>query len=127
MRRGFGVVLIAAFALTLTLSRTVASAGPFDVPNYDFRSAVLMQVFGETTDPASTVAAAYGDRTSESPLRSMALRVADPGAKDGFTENLAATPTFTEMPQKSDADGYIDLAQSVRARVLNTAVLYAPP
>lgn len=125
MRRGIGVVL--ATALAAALSPLVASADSIAVPTYDFRSAVFMRVFGETTDPAATVAAAYGDRSSESPLRSLALRIPDSTSNDSFTVNLATAPTFAQSAEKRNADGYVDLAQSVRARLLNTGVLYSPP
>jgi hypothetical protein len=126
MRRAIGVVLITA--LTAALSRPVALADPLTVPAYDFRSAVMMQVFGETTDPAASVAAAYGDRASESPLRTLALHVPETHSKDSVAINLAAAPTFAGNPGGTDAaDDYTDLAQSVRARVLHTNVLFSAP
>lgn len=126
MRRVIGVVLVTA--LTLALSRSVASADPLAVPAYDFRSAVLLQVFGETTDPAASVASAYGDRASESPLRTLALQIPETQPKGSFAADLAATPTFAQNPDEADvADSYGDLAQSVRARVLHTNVLYSAP
>lgn len=126
MRRAIGVVLVTALALAL--SRSVALTDPLAVPAYDFRSAVFMQVFGETTDPAASVAAAYGDRASESPLRALALQIPETQSKDSFTVDLAAAPTFAQSPDDSAlADSYGDLAQSVRARVLHTDVLYSAP
>ncbi|HZY98107.1 MAG TPA: hypothetical protein VFE36_00900 [Candidatus Baltobacteraceae bacterium] len=125
MRRAIGVVLVTALAVALSLA--VASATSLDAPSYDFRSAVFMQVFGEITDPASAVAAAYGDRTSESPLRALALRVPDSGTNGSFMVNVAAAPTFTQAPQRPDTDGYRDLAQTVGARLLSTSVLYSAP
>lgn len=87
-----------------------------------------MQVFGETTDPAASVAAAYGDRASESPLRTLALRIPETQSKDSFTADLAAAPTFAQSSDGTDVgDSYGDLAQNVRARVLHTNVLYSAP
>lgn len=125
MRRWVGVVFITA--LGVALSRPVVSAATLGVPIYDFRSAVFMRVFGETTDPAASVAAAYGDRASESPLRTLALRLPDSESTDSFTVNLAAAPSFSQAPGGPDADGYFDLARNVRARVLSTSVLYSAP
>lgn len=126
MRRVVGVVLVTALALAL--SHPAASADPLAVPSYDFRSAVLMQVFGETTDPAASVAAAYGDRASESPLRTLALRIPETQSKDSFMADLAAAPTFAQRSDGTDVgDSYSDLAQNVRARVLHTNVLYSAP
>lgn len=125
MRRTLGVVLVSALAVAL--SRSVASAALLSAPAYDFRSAVFMRVFGETTDPTASVAAAYGDRGSESPLRTLALRLPDAQTADSFTVNLAAAPTFAQSQAGATADGYIDLAQSVRARLLSTSVLYSAP
>lgn len=126
MRRAIGVVLVTA--LSVALLHPVASADPLTVPAYDFRSAVLMQVFGETTDPAASVAAAYGDRASESPLRLLALQIPETQTRDSVTVDLAAAPTFARDADGTGvADDYIDLAQSVRARVLHTNVLYSAP
>ena len=78
MRRSVGVVLITA--LGVALSAAVASADSLAVPDYNFSSAVYLRVFGETTDPAASAAAAYGDRASESPLRSSSKLT-----RDGFS------------------------------------------
>lgn len=125
MRRGVGVVLVTALAAAL--SRSIASADGLAVPAYDFRSAVFMQVFGETSDPAATVAAAYGDRTSESPLRTLALRIPDPGPAVSFTVDFAAAPTFAHNVLTTARDGLGDLAQSAGSRVLDSSMLYSPP
>jgi hypothetical protein len=126
MRRGIGVVLVTALAVALSFR--AASGTSLPIQSYDFRSAVFMSVFGETSDPAASVAAAYGDRASESPLRGLALRIPESQSNDSFTVNLAASPTFTKSAGGSDATGdYVDLAQSVRARVLNSDVLYSAP
>ena len=125
MRRVVGVVLLAALGVALSLP--VARADSLAVPAYDFRSAVFMRVFGETTDPAAAVAAAYGDRISESPLRALALRVPQPASSQGpFAVDLADAPSFVQAAS-TRSDGYFDLAQSVRARVLQTNLIYSPP
>ncbi len=126
MRRAVGVVLVTA--LGIALSHPVASADPLAVPSYDFRSAVLMQLFGETTDPAASVNAAYGDRASESPLRALALQIPQTQSEGSITVDLAAAPTFVGNTGGTGvSDDYVDLAQSVRARVLHTNVLYSAP
>ncbi|HEY1977063.1 MAG TPA: hypothetical protein VGG89_10980 [Candidatus Baltobacteraceae bacterium] len=125
MRRGLGVVLITA--LGVALSSSVAPAASFAVATYDFRSAVFMRIFGETTDPAAAVAAAYGDRASESPLRTLALRIPEQQSGDSFTVDIAQAPTFAASEATAAPDRYTDLAQSVGARVLNTDVLYSAP
>jgi len=126
MRRRIGVVLVTALAAALSFHAACATS--LAIPSYDFRSAVFMSVFGETSDPAASVAGAYGDRASESPLRALALQVPGSQSKDSFTVNLAAAPTFAKSSGESGADGdYVDLAQSVRARLLETNVLYSAP
>lgn len=124
MRRFVSVVSVAALALAL-YSPVALAAIP--VPKtYDLGAQVLMRVFGETTDPVAAVNAAYGDRASESPLRSLALGISDPAASP-FGADLALAPTFARVAPAAAADPYGDLAQTVRSRLLHSDVLFAAP
>ncbi|MBV8153980.1 MAG: hypothetical protein JOY98_06145 [Candidatus Eremiobacteraeota bacterium] len=124
MRRFVSVVSMAALASALY--RPVALANLAVPTAYDFGSQVVMRLFGETTDSAAAVSAAYGDRTSESPLRSLALVVPEP-ARAAFTADIALAPTFARADASDSADRYGDLARTVRSRLLHSNVLYAPP
>jgi hypothetical protein len=123
MRRLVSVVSIAVLALALYRPVALASLPP--TGNYDFGAQVLARVFGETSDPAAAVNAAYGDRASESPLRALALNVSATTA--AFAADPTLAPTFARVTPSSQTDRYGDLAQTVRSRLLHSDVLFAPP
>jgi hypothetical protein len=78
VRRVVGVV--AGAALVLALSSAMARAGlPQGVERFDLGSQLMLRLFGETSDSRASFAAARGDRTSESPLRELALQVQPAG------------------------------------------------
>jgi len=77
-------------ALVVALSFSVALASPAPYASSpaaswddraDLGSQLMLRLFGETSDSSASFAAAYGDRASESPLRSLALQVAAATAK----------------------------------------------
>jgi hypothetical protein len=87
VRRIVGVAV--GVAVALALHGTVARAGELvqATPRADIGAAVMMRLFGETSDSSASFAAAHGDRTSESPLRELALQV--PAADKGQLSTVA--------------------------------------
>lgn len=74
MRRFVGVAAGTALVLALGLGIARASDLPaLDRP--DMGSQLMLTLFGETSDFRASFAAAHGDRTSESPLRELALAI----------------------------------------------------
>jgi hypothetical protein len=76
-------------------SALAAQAGlPQGPGRFDLGSQLMLRVFGETSDSGASFAAAHGDRSSESPLRELALQVRAAGAKPdlvaGDSEAFAA-------------------------------------
>jgi hypothetical protein len=62
---------------------------------YDFAGAAFQTLFGETTDADATLAAAYGDRASESPLRDLAIVPFAYRARNvAYLPALSTPPTF---------------------------------
>jgi len=77
---------VTAAALVLASSYAIASAS-ISLPaggSPDLGSALMLRLFGETSDSNASFAASQGDRTSESPLRDLALGVKhEPGSALG--------------------------------------------
>lgn len=93
MRRVLAVVASAALMLVLGSAMSRASALP-ERGRFDLGSQLMLRLFGETSDSRASFAASRGDRTSESPLRELALE-AQPqtGAK---TRGTGDGPAFEE-------------------------------
>jgi hypothetical protein len=93
VRRLFGVVLLSVLTIVpgLAFARTLGDVAP---QNADLGHQLLLRFFGETSDAHASLAAAYGDVQSESPLRSLALSVAKPQAQIVAWDAPATVPTF---------------------------------
>ena len=78
LRRLWGVVAGTAVAVLMTHAATSAALLANKAPRYDFASALMLSVFGETTDANASFFAQNGDRISESPFHELAFRVAPP-------------------------------------------------
>jgi hypothetical protein len=71
-----GVMANAALAVALSSAMLRAESLTLDASHADLGSALMMRLFGEVSDSNASFAAAYGDRSSESPLRELALQIA---------------------------------------------------
>ena len=89
MRRVVGVVARAALMLALSFAIARAAGLPQEIGGYDIGSQLMLRLFGETSDSSASFAAAHGDRTSESPLRELALQVRPAGAKPDLPSGIA--------------------------------------
>lgn len=109
MRRFVGVMAsTAALVLTLGLGVARASALP-DVGRPDMGWQLMLSLFGETSDLRASFAAAHGDRTSESPLRELALAISPPNAKHTMSgESSAFADDRITLPDlaSQDADAF---------------------
>jgi hypothetical protein len=90
VRRVVGAV--AAITLVLALRSAVGAAAdlPQGSAQFDIASQLMLRLFGETSDSNASFAAVHGDRTSESPLRDLALQVGPPQAKPYLSSAPAA-------------------------------------
>jgi hypothetical protein len=70
-----GVATSAALLVALTAGVARSADLAPQVDNLDIGSQLMLALFGETSDSRASFAAAHGDRTSESPLRELALVV----------------------------------------------------
>jgi hypothetical protein len=113
VRRLFGVVFFSVLTMVpgLAFARTLNGIAP---QNADLGRQLLMRFFGETSDARASLAAAYGDAQSESPLRDLALSVASPQAGIAAWDVPAAVPSFSV----ADAEDTSDFP------LMNTAVRY---
>lgn len=87
---------------------------------YDLGAQLMLHLFGENSDSLASLAAAYGDRASESPLRDLALRDA------ASRLPAAALPADFAVPGVSPAGSPFDVAQSMRNRALSIDRFVAP-
>ncbi|MGB8520891.1 MAG: hypothetical protein WCD38_12080 [Candidatus Tumulicola sp.] len=128
MRRLAG--LIASAALAVALVPRIASASPHvaGTASFDLPAQVMMRIFGESADASAALAAAYGDRISESPLRDLALGTAPALRSATFERRPGSSPTFASSRNArfvaSDGAAF-DLAQSVGAPLLRSNLRFA--
>ncbi|HEY5426127.1 MAG TPA: hypothetical protein VIJ77_06205 [Candidatus Tumulicola sp.] len=94
MRRVVGVIVAGALAAALSFGAASASLVPLPRSTFDLSPSVMSGVFGESTDARASVAAAYGDRTSESPLRDLALQDVTTRREAAFVRDFSAGATF---------------------------------
>lgn len=126
MRRIVGVVASAVLALALSCAPVQAGGLALGRPSPDLASQLMLRLFGETSDSTAAFSAENGDRSSESPLREMALRVpAGSGAPD-LAESPGLMRTHIALSNLSGA-GVEYLARAVDAGLLSTNAAFAPP
>ncbi|HEV3090273.1 MAG TPA: hypothetical protein VGX91_02400 [Candidatus Cybelea sp.] len=129
MRAIVGVLTSATLTLSL-FSATALAQAPVSItsPQPDLASALMLRLFGETADTTASFSAQNGDRTSESPLRELALRVPAGSAPSGLTG--APAPGFApEHLALSDLSGVETsyLARAIDAGLISDAHFAAPP
>ncbi|MBV8066561.1 MAG: hypothetical protein JO113_01190 [Candidatus Eremiobacteraeota bacterium] len=108
MRRVVGVVASAALMLLLGSAMGRAVALP-EHDRFDLGSQLMLRLFGETSDSRASFAAVRGDRTSESPLRDLALgarpqtpaKVEEPAGIAAFGEDQFALRDISGEPAAS--------------------------
>lgn len=119
-------------ALAVALGSPIAFASPLNavaLAHYDLSQQLGLRLFGETSDSGAAFAAAYGDRTSESPLRDLALPVVSraPQATE-FVPNVALAPTFARVDGLPAAQALsMDLSQGLGDRTARVSASFAPP
>lgn len=82
-----------ALAFALGAPIDVAAGLPQGIERFDLGSQLMLRLFGETSDANASFAAAHGDRSSESPLRDLALQAPSIAAKPGLAGAPAIFPT----------------------------------
>ncbi len=136
-----GMMASAALAVVLCLSAARASLISFAPSTPDLGSQLMLRVFGETSDSRAAFSAERGDRTSESPLRDLALQISSPEQPASFATELDATSlarngaetVATTGAELSDIAGALDsgLVRGVRfappAQSREDVVRLAPP
>ena len=125
MRRYTGVAEASALTL-LTLALCCAAVAGAELPargsGIDMGSALMLRVFGETSDSRASFAATLGDRISESPFRELALQVAAPEAKSyGIStaaqfaqDQLTMRDLATQGSPANDAGRFGTISSAVR-------------
>ncbi|HEY3675038.1 MAG TPA: hypothetical protein VGK84_03525 [Candidatus Tumulicola sp.] len=103
MRRLFGVIILSVLTMVpgLAIARTLGTVAP---QNADLGHQLLLRFFGETSDARASLAAAYGDVQSESPLRNLALSVAGPQNVIAAWDEPAVVPTFAVADEEDTSD-----------------------
>ncbi len=115
MRRLVGIASIAALAGAL-YSGHASAAAPAPAAAFDLRPQLMLRLFGETGDSRAELAAAYGDRASESPLRGMALGAPATRPAAQFVADSGWVPSFSALaPAGGSAIDLSAMALSMRA------------
>lgn len=132
MRRQAGVIATAALAAALLPRIAFAAAPAATLSPVDLPTQLFARVFGESSDGSASLAAAYGDRLGESPLRDLALRAGPAQRPPAFEREAAAGPTFAAERSArlaASAGTSFDFAQSARAAILRSNLRFAasPP
>lgn len=137
MRRTIGVVTGAALALTLLRAGAFADSLALRDASPDIASQLMLRLFGETADTKASFSAQSGDRSSESPLRELALRVNAPGAGTLAPDATATLPAvhiaFNDFSVDESAylyraaDAGVEAAAAAAATSLQTPALHVEP
>jgi hypothetical protein len=121
--------ILASAALAIMLCGAIVHAASFAPAAIrpDIGSQLMLRLFGETTDSSASFAAAQGDRSSESPLRNLALQTAPTAAQAAFVSGVAA-PLAAD---RSTTPGLASVSDSVLAQAFDSglarSVRFAPP
>jgi len=129
VRRVVGVMAVAVLAAALAFG--MAAASPLSQANgaaFDLRTQLMLRVFGESSDTRASAAAAFGDRSSESPLRDLALGTSPDEEPSLAPAALAASFVLprSERSALTPADSAFGLGQAARNRLLETDHFAAP-
>jgi hypothetical protein len=126
--RRIGVLI--GTALVVALCRDVAFAGglTFTQSPPNFAAQLMLRLFGETADSTASFSAESGDRSSESPLRELALRVNAPESNAAFAQDPSPAALIRQHIALADLTGVgaSYLARAVDAGLLSTDVRFAP-
>ncbi len=129
MIRVVGVVASAALAVVLSSAALRAESLSSTSGHADLGSALMLRLFGEVSDSNASFAAAFGDRSSESPLREMALHVGSTPSKVAYTGSTPAadfTPAQVALHDLS-ANDVSYLAQAANAGLLRSDAHFTAP
>ncbi len=127
MSRVVGVVASAALALVFAMTAARATSLPFGVQP-DLGSQLMLRLFGETSDANASFAAAHGDRTSESPLRELALQIRPADGTPSAAFVIASASAYDEARAlRNLSAGVTDLAQAATAGLLHNDIRFSPP
>lgn len=128
MHRVAVVIMAAALAAVPSPGVTAAS---FATPGatFDLSPQLMLRFFGETSDSRASLAAAYGDRGSESPLRDLALRDETTRRQTAAVQAFAGVATFIAGAgsQPAQAQSPFEVARALRNRALQTGAHFALP
>lgn len=130
MRRLVGVVIAGTLVAALTPGVVAASFAVPAAQHFDLTAAVMAGVFGEATDSRASLAAAYGDATSESPLRDLALQDATTRHQAAFVREFAAGTAFalaSGARPTAATDSPFDVARALRDAANRTGAHFVDP
>lgn len=126
MRRLAGSIATAALAAALVPRIAFASPPSAVTPSFNIPAQLMLRIFGESSDGSASLAAAYGDRISESPLRDLALRATPVERPATFESEASRSPSFASSHNaRFAAGGTFDLAQSVGAALMRSNLRFA--
>jgi hypothetical protein len=118
VRRVIGRVACCALIVASSSAIGATATLPLPVSRVDLGSQLMLRLFGETSDSSASFAAAQGDRTSESPLRDLALQVTSADDKPSFAPS-------SSVAFERDRLALRDLAPAQPASFLNDSAFDA--
>lgn len=122
------VVTMAVALLAAPAPGVAASLAPATA-TFDFSSALMLRLFGEVSDSRLSLAAAYGDRASESPMRDLALRDAQTRHQVAAAGSFSASAEYVaggraQPPASAMAQSPFDVAQTLKDRSLRNSARF---
>ncbi len=127
MVRVVGVVASAALAVVLSSGVLRAELLSPNSGHADLGPALMLRLFGEISDSSASFAAAFGDRTSESPLREMALHVGSSPSKVAYNGSAPSFAPAQVALHDLSANDVSYLAQAANAGLLRSDAHFAAP
>jgi hypothetical protein len=122
-----GVLASVALAVVLSAGVARATSDPFGGARPDLGSQLMLRLFGETSDTVASFAAERGDRTSESPLRELALALPVASERSAYVTGIASTPlSIGDSAQAPGGASLSDLSRAFDAGFIRGDARLAP-
>ncbi len=127
MRRVVGILASVAFATMLCCAVARATSALLDTAAPDIGAQLMLRLFGETSDATAAFAAAAGDRTSESPLRDLALQIPSPDTNPAYVTGITTASPARDFSRTAAPTNVSDLEHAFDAGLLHGDAGLAPP
>jgi hypothetical protein len=125
--RRVGVLVTSALAASLCCGIASAASMPFGSVRHDLGSELMLRLFGETSDTSASFAAARGDRTSESPLRDLALNIPSAAGNSAAFSSTEIVPLTALRAPSTGAPETTNVTQAFDRSLMRNEAHFAAP